>query len=71
MSFGFVAASGRSRRESAIREVMAGVSRHWFRTSLPMKPVLPKRMTFILVDVRLNKNECLDDNERLMEDMGG
>lgn len=28
VSFGFVAASGRSRRESAIREVMAGVSRH-------------------------------------------
>ncbi len=39
--------SGRGRRVSAMMDVIFGSSRHWARTSLPMKPVTPVRMTFM------------------------
>lgn len=46
LSFGLL--RGRSRRESATMEVMEGFWRHCSRTSRPMKPVEPVRMTFIV-----------------------
>jgi hypothetical protein len=46
-------------------EVIAGLFRHWSRTSLPMKPVLPKRMTLMLDYVEkcmiISKNERSDE----------
>ena len=43
-----VADSGRARRVRTTREVMDGFANAWKRTSPPMKPVAPVRMTFIL-----------------------
>ena len=47
LSFGWVMAGVRARRERTMRVVMAGWRRAWWRTSVPMKPVAPVRMTFI------------------------
>ena len=49
--FGFEAAwvLGRGRRERMTMEVMRGEERHWERTSEPMKPVAPVRMSFIFL----------------------
>jgi hypothetical protein len=43
--------SGSLRRESATTDVIVGFRRHWERTSLPMKPVQPVRMNFILLSI--------------------
>lgn len=53
--------AGSSRRESAMTDVIAGLMRHCCRTSLPMNPVLPVRMTFMMpsfdaVIITFNKN---------------
>ena len=42
------AAGGSPRRERAMMDVMDGCSRHRVRTSLPMKPVEPARMIFMM-----------------------
>ena len=34
-------------------EVIAGFLQHWVRTSLPMKPVTPVRMTFIFASLQV------------------
>ena len=39
---------GRARRERTMMEDILGEARHWERTSEPMKPVAPVRMSFIL-----------------------
>lgn len=43
-----VTASGRFRRDNTTTEVMDGLFRHCWRTSEPMKPVAPLKITFIL-----------------------
>lgn len=45
-----VTEAGRGRRERATRDVMPGWSRHWERTSWPMKPVEPVRISFMVGD---------------------
>ena len=46
---GFSATSpGGSRRVRIRTDVIDGWFRHWVRTSLPMKPVLPDKTTFML-----------------------
>jgi hypothetical protein len=59
VSFGFV---GSSRRERAMMDVIAGLMRHCSRTALPMKPVLPVRMTFMMLSyevMSIKRNEDL------------
>lgn len=51
-SFGWVMGGDSARRERTMRVVMEGWRRAWRRTSPPMKPVAPVRMTFILVGRR-------------------
>lgn len=48
LSFGWEMGGERARRERTMTVVMEGWRRAWRRTSLPMKPVVPVRMTFIL-----------------------
>ena len=43
---------GRGRRERAVIDDMSGCARHWASTSLPMKPVQPVRMIFMVGAVR-------------------
>lgn len=51
-TFGFeVVSSGRALREMIIREEIEGCESAWWRTSFPMKPVEPVRMSFILRDI--------------------
>jgi len=50
LSFGFDGL-GSGLRERATMAVMDGLSRHWERTSEPMKPVQPVRMNFIVAVV--------------------
>jgi hypothetical protein len=40
--------SGKGRRERAIREVMVGLERARWRTPVPMKPVEPVKMIFMV-----------------------
>lgn len=50
LSFGsLLTESGSVRRDSATTDVMAGFRIHCERTSLPMNPVQPVRMNFILI----------------------
>lgn len=35
-------------------EVIAGLAQHWVKTSLPMKPVTPVRMTFIFASLQVD-----------------
>lgn len=46
VSLGF---AGSSRRESAMTDVITGLMRHCSKTALPMKPVLPVSMTFMML----------------------
>ena len=46
--FNFGSVTGSSRLESATRDVIDGFWRHCRRTSLPMKPLEPARMTFMI-----------------------
>jgi hypothetical protein len=51
-SFGLEAkVGGNGFRESAMMDVIEGCERVWVRTSWPMKPVVPVRMTFIAFDM--------------------
>lgn len=52
-SFDDWGALGRGRRERTAMEVMDGLAMLWIRISEPMKPVVPARMSFILVVVSL------------------
>ena len=55
-SFGsLLTESGRLLRDSAMIEVMVGLRRHCVRTSLPMKPVQPVRMNFMLIKSAKNQ----------------
>ena len=47
LGFFFSGSSGRGLRVRVTRDVMEGLRRHWWRTSAPMKPVAPERMSFI------------------------
>lgn len=51
-SLGWVMGGDRARRERTTRVVMERWKRAWRRTSVPMKPVAPVRMTFILEGYR-------------------
>lgn len=49
VSFEWAVVGGSGPRVNAMMDVIEGLMRAWVRTSEPMKPVLPRRMSFMFV----------------------
>lgn len=58
-------ASGRFLRERTTIDVIAGLRRDWERTSLPINPVQPVKINFMIETTMLKK----DKNQHLIEQL--